>query len=69
MTSTKYRTTFANFPVLPNSTRYSATPMPNGIAMIAASATISIVPRIADFTPPIEHVVCPGSRCARSGRW
>ena len=38
--------------VLPYSTRYSATPMPSGTAMALASATISIVPRMAERMPP-----------------
>ena len=39
----------------PYSTSHTATPMPIGIAITEASATISIVPRIALSMPPIEE--------------
>ncbi len=52
-TSTKKRTTFANQLSRPYSTSQIATPTPIGIAITEASATISIVPRIALLMPPM----------------
>ena len=52
-TSTKKRTVWANQPARPYSTSHTATPMPIGIAIAEASATISIVPRIALLIPPM----------------
>ncbi len=52
-TSTKKRTVFANQPLRPYSTSHTATPMPIGIEITEASATISIVPRIALLMPPM----------------
>ena len=51
----KKRTTFANALSRPYSTSQTATPMPIGIAITEASATISIVPRIALLTPPMSE--------------
>ena len=39
----------------PYSTSHTATPMPIGIAIAEASATISIVPRIALSMPPMSE--------------
>ena len=63
ITSTKYRTPVANGALFPNSTRYRATPMPNGMAIAEASATISMVPRIA-----LERRPWSPRKFARSGR-
>ncbi len=41
----------------PYSTSHTATPMPIGIAIAEASATISIVPRIALLMPPMLDVL------------
>ena len=54
ITSTKYLIKPAKRESLPYSTRYRATPIPIGIAMREASATIWSVPRMALRTPPGE---------------
>ncbi len=56
-TSTKKRTVCANQLLRPYSTSQIATPMPIGMAITDASATISIVPRIALWIPPIEELL------------
>ena len=56
-TSTKKRTVEANQLLLPYSTSHTATPMPIGIAITDASATISIVPRIALLIPPMLELL------------
>ena len=45
--------------VLPYSTRYSATPIPIGMAISAANATISTVPSSADLMPPGSPMKAP----------
>ena len=52
-TSTKKRTVCANQLPRPYSTSHTATPIPIGTAITEASATISIVPRIALLMPPM----------------
>ena len=42
---------------MPYSTSHTATPMPIGIAISEASATISIVPRIALLMPPMLELL------------
>ena len=54
-TSMKKRTVCAKRLDLPYSTSHTATPRPSGTAIAEASATISIVPRIALLMPPIEE--------------
>ena len=53
-TSTEKRTTLAKRLALPYSTSQTATPIPIGMAIAEAIATISRVPRIALRMPPIE---------------
>ena len=56
-TSTKKRTMLANQLPVPYSTSHIATPMPIGIAIADASATISMVPRIALLIPPMLELL------------
>ena len=53
-TSTKKRTVWAKRLERPYSTSQIATPKPIGTANAEATATISIVPRIALLMPPID---------------
>ena len=56
-TSTKKRTVCANQLSRPYSTSQMATPTPMGTAIAEASATISIVPRIALLMPPMLELL------------
>ena len=67
----KKRTVEARRPSLPYSTSHTATPMPTGIEIAEASATISIVPRIALLIPPMlalrKNVLPVGSLLKKLG--
>ncbi len=56
-TSTKKRTIAANRLFLPYSTNHTAIAIPVGIEISEASATISIVPRIALLIPPMLELL------------
>src|SRR5271170_5025749 len=56
-TSIKNRTSCANQLFLPYSTSHTATPTPIGTAISEASATISIVPKIALLIPPMLELL------------